>query len=118
MTTSSTPSTPVEHEHSWCYLGELLVSEVSRHRQEFCTGCGTVRVKFDKWWYMYPELARELLEKCEKVGDTYVWPAPDDLSRALHAPKRRLGRGLLDIQRTQGALGSASILKLLPKPNP
>jgi predicted Fe-S protein YdhL (DUF1289 family) len=118
MTTnpSLTPSTQVEtHDHDWCYLGELLVNEVSRHRLEFCTGCGTARVKFDKWWYMYPELARELLEKCEKVRDRYVGDPPDNLSRSLRAPKKRLGRGLLDIQRAQSALGP-TIQSLFPKP--
>ena len=95
-----------------------MVSEVSPHRLELCTSCGTVRVKFENWWYMYPDMARQMLEQVEVERDRYVGPVPDELSRALHAPKRRLGRSLLDIQRVQGTMGEATILKLFPKPKP
>jgi len=117
---TTTPSTPVEfvHIHRWCYQGDLLVGEVEPHRQEFCVECGTTRVWFQMGWaYQYPDLARKFLASCTEVKDTHVSQIPESIYRAPGKQRKRpdrLGRGLLDLQKT---LGAAVIIKgLFPQP--
>jgi hypothetical protein len=78
----------------WCYQGDMLVGEVSPHRQEWCVQCGTVRVLFAQlgWSYQVSDLARK--HPCTGKG-AFLSEVP---TRALPPLRtKRLGRGLKDL---------------------
>lgn len=93
------------HEHQWCYHGELLVEEVSRHRQEWCVGCGTVRVLFQMGWaYQYTDDFRAKLEAGAIIErDRYIGKLPDRIyyKKKGNIFPNRLGRGLKELLEEQ-----------------
>lgn len=80
--------------HQWCYQGDMLVDEVSPHRQEWCAKCGTVRVQFSLgWFYQISDLARA--NPC-KGEDTFLSKVPER-SMTRVSSSNRLGRGLKEL---------------------
>lgn len=96
--------------HQWCYQGDLLLEEVSKHRQEWCAKCGTTRVNFHRGWAIQvPDNAKA--NPCEGK-DTFL-SSPPERTYTTRAGKVVLGRGLKDLMEknplSKGGRGMAAL---------